>query len=918
MESMEKPMRLLPAKTGRGEGGWLPLWMHARDTAEMMGFLWDSWLSPAARRCFTECAGRGESEAELRELCWLLGYLHDLGKASRSFVYRILPALDRECRRRLEEAGLQLPKSVGTLSHARAGERILCYKGCPESVAAVVGAHHGVPQSFAALTPEEEIEDFSYDLYTGEQTELWQEVWDELIAEGLSHGNWSSLSELPQLRMKQQMLLSGMLIMADWIASNPHYFPLLPAEMLGTASCYPERAKCGWDRLQPPAGWVSSGFSLEEESFRQRFEFSPNAVQQMMMDAAAGAVQPGVYILEAQMGVGKTEAALAAAETFARKWGCGGLFFGLPTQATANGIFPRLMRWAGQFAEEARLSVRLAHGAAELNEDYRALFQGEAELETAEEERDGQSGDGGLLVHNWFRGRKQALLSDFVIGTVDQLLMAALQQRHVMLRHFGIVGKVVIIDECHAYDAFMLEHLRLVLTWLGAYAVPVVLLSATLPRSRRAELIDAYLGNAGRRDTGREEWREARQYPLLTWTDGKEVQQRTTESENAERLISISRCGMKEIFPRLRVGLRDGGCAAVIVNTVRRAQELARQALKELPGIRIHLLHSRFLGPDRAEKEAELLRLVGKKSTAETRDRLLVIGTQVVEQSLDLDFDFMLTELCPMDLLIQRIGRLHRHKEHDACRPERLRDPSCIVVLLEEGELRRSVYDGWIQHRTKELLPRVLRLPSDIPTLINAVYEEGQEGREAERYYGKQRQLRRKASAFQIEYPPSEEEVCFDTIHSLLDRSCCLTEEGAKASVRDGEDSLEVLLLRRVGDTVGYLPWQFAGQRLDPTAVPDAEECRRLLSQRIRLPNGLMKACGSAAGDGSHIDRLPDELHRLRRRQFPEWEYASPLSGELILLLEEDLTLHFMGYILRYSREYGLEYRKETENEGGV
>ena len=111
-------------------------------------------------------------------------------------------------------------------------------------------------------------------------------------------------------------------------------------------------------------------------------------------------------------------------------------------------FFPRLMKWAEQQSENVKLGIRLAHGAVELNEDYQQLIKGSASSVGEDEENN-------LVVHSWFEGRKVALLADFVIGTIDQLLMAALIQRHVMLRHLGLAGKVVIIDEAHSFEMYM-------------------------------------------------------------------------------------------------------------------------------------------------------------------------------------------------------------------------------------------------------------------------------------------------------------------------------------------------------------------------------------------------------------------------------------------------------------------------------
>ena len=198
----------------------------------------------------------------------------------------------------------------------------------------------------------------------------------------------------------------------------------------------------------------------------------PNSLQSEILDITGDADKPGIYILEAPMGIGKTEAALSAAEILAAKYGSGGVFFGMPTQATSNGIFVRLEDWAKKNADEEKTlhSIRLAHAAAELNDDYHDLVSGDSVMY----DEDGS----GLVVHSGLSGRKQALLSDFVIGTVDQMLLAALKQKHVMLRHLGLAGKVVIVDECQAYDAYMNCYLDRVMTWLGVYKVPVIILSS--------------------------------------------------------------------------------------------------------------------------------------------------------------------------------------------------------------------------------------------------------------------------------------------------------------------------------------------------------------------------------------------------------------------------------------------------------
>ncbi|WP_165444004.1 CRISPR-associated helicase Cas3' [Lachnoclostridium sp. Marseille-P6806] len=911
----ERADKLLIAKSGDGGQSWLPLWMHSRDTAGVMARLWNEWIPEATRQCFSSCFQTGDWDAEMRELCRLLGYLHDIGKTTPVFQSRISDALDPQCRERLEDAGIHIPRffqlrDAGNAPHAKAGEVILRNKGCRIGAAAVVGAHHGAPQS-DSLNPELEM-NLNPRLYYGDQKSEWDTLWDIWIKAALDEGGYSSLSQLAFLEMKHQLLLSGMLVMADWIASNTCYFPLISVEETGREEMYPERIGAGWKRLHPPACWLVTGFGMDAELFYDRFSYEANPVQRAALEIAAGIEEPGIFILEAQMGVGKTEAALAAAETFARAKGCGGLFFGLPTQATANGIFPRLMKWAGQFAENEQLSVRLAHGAAEMNEDYRALFEGTARVEEDSEE-------GGLIVHNWFKGKKQVLLSDFVVGTVDQLLMAALQQKHVMLRHFGLVGKVVIVDECHAYDSYMSQYLYRVMEWLGEYGVPVIILSATLPAEKRTALVNSYLRKsprAGKR-AGAAPWEKALEYPLFTWTDRGEVRQSALQMQQEEKPVSVFRICKEDAISVLKEGLREGGCAGVIMNTVAEAQRFAETARKELSGMQVILFHSRFLFRDRAEREAALMKRIGKKSGRADRDRLLVVGTQVLEQSLDIDFDLLLTELCPMDLLLQRIGRLHRHDRHDDIRPACLGAAKCYVLEPQEEEWGNSVYDAWILKRTAERLPERLLLPSSIPVLVQSVYdfESGaQEGRAEDKkdrneYKKACKKQRTKADAYRLAAPEEAEEEEFSAIHRLFHQSYVEDAQG-KAAVRDGDASFEVLLLRKQGETICFLPWQFGGKEVCADRVPSEEEQREILTQSIRMPGIFCLDC--------RIDKTIAELRKIRETFFAGWNHAPLLCQEMILLLDERMETDFMGYHLKYSAENGLEYGKEEEHGAGI
>ncbi len=903
-------MQSLAAKsTQKTELQWLPAWVHFIDTANIIRKLVITWLPASVIRA----ADSEMSQEEFLHLCTFLALTHDIGKLTPVFQSGISEQFP-ELRMRIERSGLQLYPmrsfiAPGKSPHALAGEAILLDFDCQQSVSVTVGAHHGKPQEIK-YDVENQIRYYEDNYYGckgkgSEQGRFWESVREEWFEYSLKTSGYTSVEELPQLNMGAQMLLTGLLIMADWIASNTDYFPLIDIDDNGADISAEHRAEKAWETLHLPDIWSPSCFFMDDTQFQNRFGFLPNTVQKAMIKVAEDTVQPGIMILEAQMGVGKTEAALAAAEVLASKTGSAGLFFGLPTQATANGIFPRLEQWAMEQSEDALHSIRLAHGMAELNEQYQALFHGTSYL--AED-----MSSSGLVAHQWFEGRKQALLSDFVIGTVDQLLMAALKQKHVMLRHLGLAGKIVIVDECHAFDAYMNTYLDRALMWLGRYGVPVILLSATLPEKRRLEFISAYLRRKKLKD---DELPSSRAYPILTWTDGEDIKQQAITVDTPSKMVSIERISDETMEERLKQALSEGGCAGVIVNTVRRAQNLADQLKESLPDMEILVFHSHFLMPDRAEKEHMLLQRLGKTSTPNTRRNLIVIGTQVLEQSLDIDFDFLITDLCPMDLLLQRLGRLHRHTRE---RPANVTKPCCAVLganteTLEEDS--RFIYGDWLLLQTKRLLPNSITLPQDIPMLVQDTYQEPQDESElddaAEQAWSDYcRNIESKKSKAEVYYIPkpniSKRFANLNMISDLLSTDLPDNEERAQATVRDGDASISVLVMMiRKDGQITFLPWQNGGAVVPANHVPSAEECRQIARQRMNLPRAFCF--------GKNLDRTIEELECVNSQIIPEWQQSFWIKGELVLLLDEELSADLCGYHITYTKEEGLRYGKEEE-----
>lgn len=612
-----------------------------------------------------------------------------------------------------------------------------------------------------------------------------------------------------------------------------------------------------------------------------------NAIQKEVIHTVENCREPGLFILEAPMGLGKTEAALAAAEILAAKCGKTGLFFGLPTQATANGIFERVVQWAGFQSDEAVHSINLAHGNAEFQPAF-------TELKNDRLPQTDFDGESGLVVNSFFSGSKMSLLTDFVVATVDRLLMSALKKKHVMLLHLGLSQKVVIVDECHAYDAYMNQYLDTALAWLHEYRVPVILLSATLPFSRRRELAEAYIND---RKKAFELPETA--YPRLTYTDGNEVFTKALPQQSADRRIRIIRGDEDMAVEKIICAVRLGACVGVICNTVVRAQYFAGR-IRDVDGAEVILYHAQYIIPDRMEREEALKKRIGKNSTAEIRKGVVVVGTQVLEQSLDIDFDLLITDLCPMDLLLQRMGRLWRHAR--ANRPQGYETAECLVLGTEE--LDRSserIYTRWLLLRTKKLLPCQIAIPGDIDPLVYETYRNVEPEVEDEKtawaeYQTLIQDKRQRARGFLMAKP--KESRWGSDLHGWLQNSAGDHENSALATVRDGTFSLEVLVLVQYADgMLGMLPWQANGIKYSPAICPSDDECRQIARQKLRLP---ARFCYD-------INRTVNELEEMDR-YLTGFQKSRWLKGQLVLLLNESLSAKLCDIMVSYSQDSGLTY----------
>lgn len=704
---------------------WLPLYIHLFDASQVAIKLWDVWLPPHTRRLIARAFGNDEKFA--RTVYVFLTGTHDIGKAIPSFQGQNVFAEDGEhdeLRNQVESAGLPTHIDFGMVSrptHAVAGELILerfleAHEISPwifRSFGSIVGNHHGKPPVERNLDIEFEVPGA-----VGKQGSVWEKVQDELISfvqiyAQLDNKMIAAL-QTSALTAPIASLLTGLVIMADWIASNEQYFPLLPLmsgqsdfddidfdnELVGATLPFANndeeygqlraRADRAWTRLHLTPYWYEDDVPTLSEitQFCSRFDLpvgaQPRPIQQVATKLVEQTPGLGLMIIEAPMGEGKTEAALAAAEMLAARSGLGGVMVALPTMATTDAMFGRVHAWLNRLPQahgERRGSVYLAHGKAFLNDEFTGILgQSRAHrMDVCTDVDDDQSFDSkkssgsritqmqdNAIASDWLFGRKKGLLANFVVCTVDQVLMGALQMKHLALRQLALANKVVIIDECHAYDVYMQQYLIRVLEWLGSWNAPVILLSATFPDAIRAELSNAYIkghttcrGCPQKREPEYIPVEVARDaYPLVTYTQGDQICTRQVAASGRSMILTVRLMSdeIEDLVALLKEKLAQGGCAGVICDTVRRAQQVASILAEKFDSQTVKLTHSRFMDCDRMENEHELRELLGPHASRieDTRpERLIVVGTQVLEQSLDIDFDILISDIVPTDLMFR-------------------------------------------------------------------------------------------------------------------------------------------------------------------------------------------------------------------------------------------------------------------------
>ena len=508
--------------------------------------------------------------------------------------------------------------------------------------------------------------------------------------------------------------LAGLTSVADWIGSDERFFSALNA---CSTSAHSKNALTAIESIGFKPLHVIRDLSFHDlfhESDKPEQTWEPNEMQIKAHSVITG---PGVYVIEAPMGIGKTEAALWAAYQLFCQNKASGIYFALPTQATSNRIHQRLNNFIQKIAPEADFS-RLIHANSWLMEQAEYFVPtattGQPNVEDARTGRD------------WFSSAKRALLAPFGVGTIDQALLGVVAAKHFFVRHFALAGKVVVIDEVHSYDLYTGSLIDKLIATLEGLGCTVIILSATLTSKRRKQIVPVY----EHQETDDVEGA----YPLITGKiDGKSITPIAIAAQ-AGRKVQVSFL-VTELAEQDALALAtNGGCVLWVCNTVEAAQkQFERFDNITVKNFKLGLLHSRYPFWRREELEEEWMELLGKQGT--TRCGSILVSTQIVEQSVDLDADLLISELAPTDMLLQRIGRLWRHERN---RPENS-TPRLIILSeaktlsefqsMTANEITKSlgkkafVYDPFVLLRTLQEWQQFTDRHIDIPTQIRSVLE---------------------------------------------------------------------------------------------------------------------------------------------------------------------------------------------------
>ena len=539
--------------------------------------------------------------------------------------------------------------------------------------------------------------------------------------------------------------LSGLAVFCDWLGSNTKFFPY-QKEKMDLSDYWKESCKRARKAIRE-VGMMKADVSDSLDLGDLLGKTNENTLTPLQKTVREWEIppKPHLFILEDVTGSGKTEAAILLAHRLMKQKQGSGLYFALPTMATSNTMHARMRNaYAKIFSKKADASLILAHGSRDMCEGFRQTI-----VEGSREENNSDYGDGtgsaSAHCNSWLAdNKKKSLLADVGVGTIDQALLAILSSRHQSLRLLGLMNKILIIDEVHAYDSYTHKLLRALLYAHASIGGSAILLSATLPLKYRQELLDSYSQGLG---VSPEKLEDKESYPLITSLSRDAIMEEPVAHRPlSERSLKINFLSEKEkIFDMIGKAVSENKCVCWIRNTVADAMESYEELVQRIDR-EIILFHARYALGDRLEIENNVIKSFGKESSSQHRSGKVLIATQVVEQSLDLDFDVLITDLAPIDLLLQRAGRLQRHsrdKVGNLLNGKDQRGIPCLNIFPppftenpsanwykdffpKGSNVYRKHGELWLSCKVL-IEKKTVRIPQDVRALVESVYGEDAE-----------------------------------------------------------------------------------------------------------------------------------------------------------------------------------------------
>ena len=549
---------------------------------------------------------------------------------------------------------------------------------------------------------------------------------------------------------KLSWLIAAITVISDWLGSNEQFFPFCSKSMelseywANYALANAEKAVATLPKRSSitPFNGIKNLFPFIEK---------PTPLQQKALSCPLTDNGPELFIMEDVTGAGKTEASMILAHRLMAAGKAHGIYIGMPTQATANGIYQRTAKVYGQlYQADSHPSLVLAHGASYMNPTFTQTI---INLDNISQQKYlNNDNSASSECNEWFVDtRKKSLLAEVGVGTLDQALMAVMPFKHQSLRLLGLRHKLLILDEVHAYDSYMVKLLESLLHYHASQGGSAIILTATLPFFLREKLLNAFYSGLTSTPSSLTVNTDL-PFPLFTQLNQKSLVEQAIETrDEVKRQVKIDWIdNINSGIEKIKSAIEQGKIICWIKNSVADAISLYQQLQQDLnlDSKQILLFHSRFAYCDRLIIEQKTIEWAGKTSNNTIRSAKIIIATQVIEQSLDLDFDEMISDIAPIDLLIQRAGRLQRHvrDKHGNIKspthqnqPRDERNPPILTVFaptwqddpsedwLDNPEFRNTKY-VYANHAYLWFTQRVLRergvitMPEEARLLIEAVY----------------------------------------------------------------------------------------------------------------------------------------------------------------------------------------------------